>query len=181
MLLIGTNWTRGPKLFGLIGPSRPMDEGRGRACGCASPMLQPLSETSASRPPSCSPIAVGVSVSDCVCLVLGGRVYARACTSMHADAHIQQHLHVRMRRARSAREGRPRPAIPGEPLRGDEPSTRTHTNHRLCPLHSRGHQILPRVYSRIVLGFELPPHSRNPCLLALTGVAAPKKARPRAF
>ena len=35
VLLIRTNWARGPKLFGLIGPSRPMDEGRGRACGCA--------------------------------------------------------------------------------------------------------------------------------------------------
>ena len=130
----------------------PWMRGRGRACGCAPPMLHPLSETSASRPTSRSPIAVGVSVSDCVCLVLGVRVYARACTSMHAYAHLQQRLHVRMRRALSAREGMPRPAIPGEPLREDEPSTRTHTNHRLCPLHSRGHQVLPRVSAFLRVG-----------------------------
>ena len=33
---------------------------------------------------------------------------------------------------------------------------------------------------RFLLRFELPPHSRNPCPFALTGVVAPKKARPRA-
>ena len=32
---------------------------------------------------------------------------------------------------------------------------------------------------RFLLGSESPPHTRNPCRVALTGVAAQKKARPR--